>query len=242
MRAVAKVVLSVTCVFLLAAAAQASIIYPINDGFEVPDLGSGGGAYGYGPDGQGAGLPGLPSAPPGWTFVGLTGIAAKGSAFGVNNATNGNHNGATSTSGQAAVIQGGNGFFGVSKPSEIYQTISGFGGGTASVTFSIESRGAATNSIDVKLDSQDLGTYMASSSSSFNTITTPTVAVTPGSHTLYFISINPDGQDNTQFIDNVSLTNTVVPEPTSLSLLGIGAAGLVGSAWLRRRQLRMQVA
>src|SRR3989442_1318728 len=64
-------------------------IYPVNDGFEVPDQGSGGGAYSYNTGGAT------------WSLVGGAGLAANGSAFGVSGASNGNANGgATSTSGQ----------------------------------------------------------------------------------------------------------------------------------------------
>jgi len=67
------------------------MIYPTNNGFEQPDLGSGCFAYQYSP------------GSPGWTFYG-GGIAANGSCFDVAGAPNGdNDNGATSTEGQAAL-------------------------------------------------------------------------------------------------------------------------------------------
>ena len=63
--------------------AAASTIYPTNDGFEEPDLGSGGNAYGYANQSGGSGplnpTPGIP----GWTFVGGSGVAANGSNFNV---------------------------------------------------------------------------------------------------------------------------------------------------------------
>ena len=205
---------------------NAGIIYPVNNGFEVPNLGASTFfAFAYRP------------AAPGWTFTGSTGIAANGSGFTVVGATNGNHDGTTSTSGQAAFIQAfaGSGF----TSNFISQSLSGFSSGFASVTFSIEQRTTiGNNPIDVKLDSQDLGTYLASSSSSFNTITTPLVAVTAGSHTLYFISTNNAGVDVTQFIDNVSVTNNVagaVPEPASLTLFGLASMSLLGYGWRRRK-------
>jgi hypothetical protein len=84
--------------------ASATTIYPTNNGFEQPDLGSGGSAFKYSP------------SSPGWTFFGSVGgvsgagIAANDSAFNVAGATNGNNdNGVTSTEGQAAFLQKGDG-------------------------------------------------------------------------------------------------------------------------------------
>ena len=105
------------------------------------------------------------------------------------------------------------------------------------MTFSIENRGGNLNPIDVMLDGQDLGIYQASSGSFFDVFTTPLVSVTAGSHTLSFISTNNIGGDNTAFIDNVSVNNDVnpVPEPATLALWGLGAAGLaIGKVILRR--------
>lgn len=213
--------------------AKAGVIYPVNNGFEVPNLGpSTFSAFVYQP------------AAAGWTFTGSTGIAAVGSGFNVVGPTNGNHDGTTSTAGQAAFIQefAGSGF----PANYISQNLSGFVGGFASVTFSIEQRSSpgdgdiGNNPIDVKLDNQDLGTYLASDTLSFNTITTPSVAVTAGTHTLYFIGTNTTGFDNTQFIDNVSVTNTApsgVPEPASLTLLALGSLSLLGYGRRRRKAI-----
>ena len=114
--------LSITGVALVGA--SAATINPLNDGFEESNLGSS--AYQYSP----------PSTS--WTYHGLAGIAANGSAFGVAGATNGNHNGATSTAGQAAFLQMGDGTLG-QNGSYISQMIS-LAAGSYDLNFSMEGR------------------------------------------------------------------------------------------------------
>ncbi len=197
----------------------------VNNGFESPDLGAGG--YGYGPDHPyGLGVPQLPSAPPGWSFSGTTGIAANGSAFGVTGATNGNSDGGTSTSGQAGFVQNGYG-----TPNTISQDLSGFTPGSYEVTFSLELRGGNNAAVDVTLGGIDLGTYKPLSSGSFNTVTTSAATLSAGSNLLVFTGVNnPNGGDNTVFIDNVRIT----PEPASLVIWGLAIAG--GLLLTRRRR------
>jgi hypothetical protein len=221
-----KFTAAVLLVLSLASIGHAGTIYPVNNGFESPDLGSGGTAYGYW---SGAGYtPVLPSTPPGWTFAGNTGISANGSNFGTTGATNGNSDGGTSKSGQAAIIQNG-----YDSPNTISQALSGFLSGPASVTFSLENRGSNDGSVDVSLDGHDLGTYAPLSGSSFNSITTPTTLLGAGTHTLTFTGVNAAlGGDNTVFIDNVHVTST--PEPASFVLCGLGAIGLFIAARRRR--------
>src|SRR5438128_1670188 len=89
-----KFVYATVAVFVVACfanTASALTIYPIDNGFEQPDLGSGCLAYQYNPSN------------PGWIFTNSSGIAANESCFDVAGATNGNNdNHATSSSGQTA--------------------------------------------------------------------------------------------------------------------------------------------
>ena len=187
-----------------------SVIYPANNGFELPNLQSNtSGNYQY-PLGVGGAVTLADQGGSGWTFSGLTGVADNGSdpngnSFDVVNATNGNADGTMSSFGQAGLIQNDNSFtsFG---PSVISQAITLAQPGNVSVTFAIEQRDTrGNNPIDVTFDNFDLGTYEALSGSSFNTVTTPSVFLTAGTHTLSFTGTNTQDADNTQFIDNVQV-------------------------------------
>ena len=190
---------------LISPSSMARTIYPINNGFEVPNLASG---FLYEPCG-------VECCGVGWTFVGSvgtlgTGIAANGSAFGVSRAQNGNSDGTTSIVGQAAFFQGGDGT--LASGVYFYQTIDGFHAGTVRVAFLLESRvGFPMNELVVQLDDTVLGTFSTSSTSAFMLETTVPIPVTPGSHTLYFI---PNGlNDNLRngFVDSVRLDNEPSP-------------------------------
>ncbi len=70
----------------------------------------------------------------------------------------------------------------------------------------------------------------------FNLVTVNATGSGTGNLGIEFISHAFPGAANSQtFFDNVSL-NTVVPEPSSLTLLGISVAGMAGYSWLRRGQ------
>lgn len=153
-----------------------SIVYPVNDGFENPDVGLGTSqslsyayASGNGPLAGGAML--------GWSFspvnpgVAGAGIAANGSAFGVNAATNGNQDGgATSIYGQAAFLQLGDGSLYTSgAPSGAASFTQSFWmpGGIATLDFDDETRaGMGPDGINVYLDGRLVATDLTPASSS----------------------------------------------------------------------------
>src|SRR5256886_10494872 len=180
--------------------ASASTIYPINNGFEQPDLGSGCGAYQYNPSN------------PGWTFTNSSGITANESCFGVAGATNGNNNNAAiSTSGQAGLLQGGDGtLVGVS----ISQTLSVPAAGNLVAYFSLEGRPYydGPNGVNVFLDGAQVGnTLFPAALGSFNGASVNLGNVTAGNHTIAFAGTVPEG-DHTTFVDNVRLAKGATRE------------------------------
>lgn len=209
---------------IMGATSATAIVYPVNDGFEVPDLGSGGGAFAYGPGGAT------------WSFVGGAGLAANGSAFGVSGASNGNVNGgATSTSGQAGFIQGGDGTFGGSVIEQVGLSLTG----DFKVLFDMEDRpeGNGLNPIAVYLTDTIAGNvYMgtftpAFEGAGFAPFATGFYTSVGTVTTVHFVGVG-NGSDVTSFIDNVQF-NTV-PEPSTLMLIGLGLAGVF--AGYRRTQ------
>src|SRR5438552_1683013 len=180
--------------------ASASTIYPINNGFEQPDLGSGCSAYQYNP----------PS--PGWTFLNSSGVAANESCFDVAGATNGNNaNGTISTSSQAGLLQGGDGTLaGVS----FSQTLSVPAAGNWVAYFSLEGRPYydGPNGVNVFLDGAQIGnTLFPAALGSFNGASVNLGNVTAGSHTIAFAGTIPEG-DHTAFVDNVRLAKGATDE------------------------------
>ena len=173
-------------------------MYPVNNGFELPNLGAGG--YATNPSGAT------------WTFTGYGGISANGSPYGTTGATNGNQNpaGTTSSGGQAALVQS----YG-SNPS-ISQTMILPGSATIVVNFAIEQREGNAQSMTVYIDDVSLGTFTTASTSSFVSFQSqPTTLATAGNHTLRFSGNNPTGGDNTLFLDDVSLTVSAPPTITT---------------------------
>lgn len=149
-----------------------------------------------------------------WTYTGGSGIAANNSGFNVKNATG----------GQAAFLQ---------QSSSISQSFD-FTKGLFSVSFDAEARNYLTggNSISVFVDDIALAfdgktSLIPASNSSFTTYTSNFIALSVGTHTLKFVGNGNGTNDVTSFIDNVNVT--AVPEPLSLSLMGLGMLALGAS-------------
>jgi len=208
--------------------ASASIVYPTNNGFEQPNCGSG---FQY-----------FPSSP-GWTFTTGTnphfgdGIAANGSNFNLAGATNGNNdNGATSTAGQAAFLQAGDGTL---ASGYFSQTLT-LPGGSAVLFLSLEGRmgpSGGVNGVNVFLNGVQVGgTLFPANLGSFNNVSVNLGNLTAGSYTIAFAGDDPiPGADRTTFVDNVTLQIGSVPDGGStVCLLGLASLGLVAL----RRKLR----
>jgi hypothetical protein len=152
---------------------------PQDPGFEKPQGGTGSFQYD-------------PSDTP-WTFAGTAGVAANGSGF-----TYANPN--APEGAQVAFLQG-NGS--ASQAAPFRST------GTYSISFLAAQRAGnySSQTFQVLVDGSVVGTfnpvgtsYLAYSSNRF-------VITSTGSHTVAFVGIDPDGQDNTAFIDDVRVNH-----------------------------------
>jgi hypothetical protein len=195
---------------------SATTIYPTNNGFEQPDLGLG---FQYSPSN------------PGWTFasgVFGAGIAANGSNFNLTGATNGNNdNGATSTQGQAAFLQKGDGTL---SGGSFSQTLI-LPAGSWVLSFSLEGRPPVEgtqgpNGVNVFLDGVQVGgTLFPANVDSFNDTNVNLGKLAAGSHTIAFAGNDVLGGDRTTFVDNVSLST--VPDSVSTLALMLGSLGVL---------------
>src|SRR5262249_31204700 len=82
-----------------------------------------------------------------------------------------------------------------------------FAAGTYTISFSAAQRksNASSQQFEVLVDGVVEGTFTPSSTS-YAVLTTSSFTVTAGFHTITFKALNPNGGDNTAFIDQVSLT------------------------------------
>jgi hypothetical protein len=153
-------------------------------GFETPNVGTGTyGAFQYNPSGSA------------WTFDNNSGVAGNGSGF-----TSGNPNAPEGT--QVAFLQG----TGTFSQSVVFTA------GTYSISFKAAQRGnfqASSQTFEVLEDGNVIGTFTPGSTN-YDSFTTNSFNVTAGAHTIMFVGLNPNGGDNTAFIDQARI-NTVAP-------------------------------
>jgi hypothetical protein len=155
-------------------------------GFETPVVGSGPNAYRYNPTGSP------------WTFMGSSGVSGNGSLF-----TNGNPNAPEGS--QVAFLQ---------QNGTISQAIN-FAAGTYTLSFLAAQRQnyqASFQVFDVEIDGSVVGTFTPAGTS-YSPYTTASFTVTASSHIISFVGLNPNGGDNTAFIDAVSVQ--LVSSPTN---------------------------
>jgi len=192
-----------------------TVIYPKDNGFDAQDLSSGFYAYQIfsAPVLDARGIPDpepLPNRTP-WTFkfagspspgIGSSGVAANGSGFYLANATNGDSDGAKSTSGQAAYLQG--------RGCSISQSVP-LPAGTYYVTFDFEARRdyAPANEIAVYIDDTLLFQGSPTDTDKFHPVETQTISLKEaGPHVLTFFGLGVKEDlygDHTTFIDNVAI-------------------------------------
>jgi archaellum component FlaG (FlaF/FlaG flagellin family) len=153
-------------------------------GFETPSVGTGSYyAFQFRP-------PGSP-----WTFAGTAGLSGNGSGF-----TAGNPNAPDGT--QVALLQ---------SASQFSQSITLAAGGY-SIGFKAAQRAnyqASSQTIQVQVDGKIVATIKPTSTS-YGDYTTSGFSVAAGAHLVTFVGLNPQGGDNTAFIDSVHF-NPITP-------------------------------
>src|SRR5262249_44456353 len=148
--------------------------------FETPAVGSGPSAYQYDP-----------AASP-WTFAGQSGVTGNNSGF---------------TSGNPGAPQGGQVAF-LQNTGSFSQAVT-LAAGNYVISFSAAQRAAfqsSSQTFQVLIDGVVVGTFTPSSPS-YVTFATSTFAVAAGVHTITFVGLNPNGGDNTAFIDQAVLSS-----------------------------------
>jgi hypothetical protein len=151
-----------------------------------------------------------------WSFSGTAGVSGNGSGF-----TSGNPNAPQGS--QVAFVQ---------NSGSISQWVP-FSAGTYAITFEAARRGnydqgwlGFTQGIEVLVDGNVVGQFIAPSTTYTTEITNPFTVTWGGGHTISFVGVNPLGGDHTTFIDQVRISS-----PNRLQgLLGDpGVAAVAGS-------------
>lgn len=213
---------------VLATGATADVIV-LNGDFESPELSVTGQWYT-------ATAGALPSIWGGWTFATSGASSGNGIVRGAGGVDSPDFPHLPPGNMQAAFVEG---------PGTFSQIVSGFVAGTASVSFAGEGRNpnlAGTligpNSVQVTLDGVPLlfggVNSVTPAYGALQSFTSDLFAVTAGAHTLAFTGLLPFNGTPTYpmtVIDNISIANGTIPEPTTLGLLGLGLLGL-----MRRRK------
>ena len=189
-----------------------SNVYPslADLGFQSPYVGTGASAYQVGP----LGTP--------WTYTGSAGLAGNSSAF-----TSGNPPAPAGT--QVGVIQ---------QTGRIRQTVN-LAAGIYTVSFAAAQRGnfqSSSQTVGVLFDGTAIE-WFTPSGTSYTTFTTSNITATAGAHTLTFVGLNPNGGDNTVFIDEVILgvANSAQVGGFETPNVGVGPSAYridpTGTAW-----------
>ncbi len=148
----------------------------------MPDVGTGPAAYQYAPSGSP------------WSFAGGAGLAGNGSGFTASNPP-------APVGTQVAFLQ---------QTGQLSQTFD-LDAGTYTVSFDAAQRAssqASSQTFEVTVDGTVVGIFTPGGAG-YTSLTTGPFTVAAGSHTLAFVGLDPNGGDNTAFIDQV----TVNPVP-----------------------------
>ncbi|CAA9403555.1 MAG: hypothetical protein AVDCRST_MAG64-1870, partial [uncultured Phycisphaerae bacterium] len=165
---------------------------PANNGFETPNVGAGQFAsFQYNPVGGG------------WAFAGTSGIAGPDSAFTVDNPL-------APQGGQVAFLQMDGAFS---------QSVAGWQAGTYTVAFQAAQRasyGSPNHAFRVLVDDRVVGTFTPADTT-YQSYQTAAFTVPAGDHTVSFVGLSPDGDDNTSLIDDVRIAGTTTPARQQMS-------------------------
>jgi hypothetical protein len=193
-------------------ASYTAITQPFDPSFETPTLGIGFGAYTFHPTGSP------------WTFSGGAGVAGFDSGF---------------TSGNPYAPQGDQVAF-LQDNGIISQSVN-FAAGSYVLNFDAAQRAnwqASFQTVGVYVDHTWVGTIQPSSTN-YLSYSSRSFSVAAGNHLIEFIGFDPNGGDNTAFLDEVSIQNAPVNQPVDAGFetpgqgFGFGAYTYCpsGSAW-----------